>query len=507
MSIALKNAHLLIDTLAKNGAPFFCICPGFRNTSLTLAVKKHPHIVHFDERGGAFFALGYAKATKRPCPVIVTSGTAVANLFPALMEAKQAQIPLILISADRPMELWECGSNQTAAQTNIFSLFTSWSASVDLSSRNMPARGVSSIAAFSLQKAREGPVHINALCREPFFADQAPTASPPVTYLAEEGSSSPKNLPYLSGKTLILLGEKRAHSPATFALAKKHHWPIFADILSNPYDPKTIKLGDILHALPDALPDNVLHFGERFVTKKLFHALEKAPPKFYAHISERAARFDPFHLITDHFVCKDADFCAQVRGSSDPSYLQYWEGNKAPTGRYTLQQHYLQVLGELLPKHWAMFLGNSTIIRDAGFAFSPKNPPILLGNRGCSGIDGNLATACGAAQALQMPLLAVMGDQAFLHDSNSCAFLQKTPVPVILLVFNNQGGQIFHTLGICKPKKVIDELFVAKHSFQFAGIADTFQLPYSSCHHVGEFPQTMKKIFDMKKSYFVEVQL
>src|SRR5450830_603279 len=170
--------RLIIEELVRNGIDYFCISPGSRSTPLTAAAarnKKAKKIICFDERGSAFHALGYAQAKGQPAVVIVTSGTAVANLFPAVVEAHQNNIPMIVLTADRPPELMDVGANQTINQTNIFGIYAKWHFGFPCPDTNIsPKMLLTAIdyAVYLSTSSPEGPVHINCMFREPLEPDE-----------------------------------------------------------------------------------------------------------------------------------------------------------------------------------------------------------------------------------------------------------------------------------------------------------------------------------------------
>ena len=263
--------------------------------------------------------------------------------------------------------------------------------------------------------------------------------------------------------------------------------------------PKNVGIADFEYRLRSLdQPDSVLHFGGRFVSKKLFLWMKDSPPAFYAEIGKSSNHFDPYRLITDHFFCEDASFCENVLFDGDTKYLANW---KKPLKRsLNDQEKYFEKLGSLVPERWGVFLGNSTVIRDASAVFFPKNA-IVIGNRGVSGIDGNVATTLGASIGFDRPFVGILGDLRFLHDSNSSALFQNMKHPVFLIVMNNQGGKIFERLPISEKKDLLHKYFVANHSFSFAGIASSFQLPYFSISHLEDFTKTMKKIHTISQWY------
>ena len=506
MSYSIKNAHILIDALAKSGVALFCIAPGSRSTALTIAAAKRSTCVHFDERALGFYAQGHAKATKKPTAIIVTSGTAVGNLLPSIMEAKENSAPVLILSADRPLELLHAGQNQTTTQTSIFSPFVCWQTALFLSDPGLKKATIDSIAAYSIWRLQKGPIHLNLLLREPFsgaFSQEKNDLKAIPSYTTPQIKKVAIDIPPCKGDTWILVGENQQDLSCVGALSTKYSWPIFCDPLSNIDHPLAHRSFELWIDQVEKRPKNILHFGGRFVGKHLFEWLQKKPPPFYGYVHEDENCFDPFRLITHRFCMPPALFCPHVKGDKGPD-LSSFTSFKKPL---SLQERYLQTLGALLPDQWGIFWGNSTVIRDAANAFySPFQPP-SFGNRGVSGIDGNIASICGIAKGKNRPFVGVIGDLAFLHDSNSCSLIKNSALPILLIVLNNQGGEIFRRLPIEESSENIDRFFVTKHAFSFEGIAKSFQLPYARVQSIDMFSKSMKKIFNMKKSALVEVTL
>ncbi|MBI2810842.1 MAG: 2-succinyl-5-enolpyruvyl-6-hydroxy-3-cyclohexene-1-carboxylic-acid synthase [Candidatus Melainabacteria bacterium] len=240
-------ARQLIDALIKQGLDYFFIAPGSRSTPLALAVANHPqarHFVHFDERGLCFCAVGYAKATKKPAVVIATSGTAVGNLLPAVMEAFNDHIPLLLLTADRPPELRECGANQTIDQVKLFANCVRWQVELPCADERISERYLASTIGHAAAMAcfpPAGPVHINCMFREPLFSSPPELAhakkvhfEQPVLYPSEEAIANWQNVLSETKRGVIIVGSSSHDlSHAVFPLAERLNWPILADIASS----------------------------------------------------------------------------------------------------------------------------------------------------------------------------------------------------------------------------------------------------------------------------------
>ena len=474
----------LIDQLVQQGVEQFFLAPGSRNTPLVLAVSNHPKAIlhtHFDERGLGFYALGCALATAKPVAIIVTSGTAVGNLLPAVMEAHHSSIPLILLTADRPCELRDTAANQTTDQLKIFQNFVRFQCDLDIS---IPQPAVRSKAAQSVYRSlhpHPGPVHINCPAREPFFPHHCDwlQGSPIALEAAISSVCLPKELP---SQGIILLG-RTTESKIALQLAKELGWPVFADILSQARLEESecqIRHFDwLLHEAP--APACILHIGERLTSKKLLEWLTANPPSQYWHISANAHWQDPSHLITGriHAHLADTHFVNQI----DPHWLPRWktldrqiDSKLSPNSALFTETTVFQLLSQQRLEEWAIFLANSMPIREADWFLFPKLAKGFFANRGLSGIDGNIATIAGISRGLQAPVLAVIGDLTALHDLNSLALLKHRPI--VLVISNNQGGGIFSHLPVANEPH-FETLWAFSHPHSFAHAAQLFDIPYT----------------------------
>ncbi len=493
-----RIAKLLIEALVKQGVRDFCLSPGSRSTPLTLAIAEHPEAishVHFDERGMAFQALGIAQGSKRPVVVCVTSGTAVGNLFPAVMEAFHSHTPLIILTADRPPEERDCGANQTIDQVKIFGSFVREAVDLPCPSNSIPDAYFVGRIARALFKAQQGPVHLNCMFREPLFSE-TPCPWPEVperTYVPLQ--TVPVDLEkwahlFSFEKKGIIIAGKLSSSDGIAELAEKLKWPLFADLLSGIRGNGIFYYDLLLKAQEDFSTECVLHFGGRFLTKSLLHYLEKCKPKLYVHVSEDPSHYDPAHLVTHHMPSCPALFCqymlTAVKTQQDSTWLNMWKEPEEHIKTHlqeTLKKEsepgLMHTLATILPYEWTLFLSNSMPVRDAdAFLFRKEGFGPIFSNRGVSGSDGNIATGVGVAIGTQAPTLAVLGDQAFLHDLNSLALLKKSPYPIILLVINNGGGGIFSLLPIAKKTPHFEKFWAAAHTMTFEKAAELFDIPY-----------------------------
>ena len=489
----------LIAQLIEQGVDYFCHAPGFRSTSLALAIAENPKaktFVHFDERGAAFHALGYAKAAKKPAAVIVTSGTAVGNLMPTVMEAWAAHIPLILLTCDRPPELRDTMANQTGDQVKIFGDHVRFFFELPTPHPDLPDNFLATTIAQATARSLfpiPGPVQLNCPFSEPFFSDEKATALPyvPTNYFfPKQTLENPEKWAEeleKNEKGVIVLGAD-ANAPEAKALSEKLGWPIFPDIISSYRELRDDRTISHYHHILKSLElktDVVLHLGGPIVSKILLQWMIKASRLI--HVAEHPKRCDPHHSVTDRIICTPNTFCQQLAGlisQKEESWFAMWKDLSTRAKEQCAfsplsEPGVIQWAQKMATPGTALFFGNSMPIRDADMFFFPTSPcgPIFA-NRGLSGIDGNIATVAGIAH--HMPVIAIMGDQTALHDLNSLAQLKKTNYPVKLIIINNGGGGIFSFVAIGKRKDVLDPYFAAAHDRTFAHAAPMFDLSYST---------------------------
>lgn len=511
----MNEAFWMIDQLVQQGVELFCIAPGSRSTPLVLAAAEHPKartMVHFDERGLGFYAMGYSQGSRKPAAVISTSGTAVGNLLPCVMEAHQSCIPLLLLTADRPSELRHCGANQATDQVKIFSPFVRWQIDLPPVSNQQFCRTSMAQAVFYACQNPPGPVQINCPFREPFSLPQMEIGSP-IGMQLPRLISEPKKVSCSKG--VILMGRMTDPKPV-LELARRLQWPIFADILSQarifPSSEQIRHFDWILKRGSTPKPDFILHFGERLTSKKLLEWLKEMQPCPYFHVGPWPSLLDPARLLTGRIQSDEAPFCSTFQAETDPCWLATWkeidreieallEAHFDRDFPFT-EAHAMRAIGEMLPPHFATFFGNGMPIRDSDHFFFPRSCRGFYCNRGLSGIDGNIAAAAGLADSLKTALLAFIGDQACLHDLNSLPLLKKTQNPVLLIASNNFGSGMFSYLPVSKFPHY-ETYWAVPHSLRFEQAAKMFDLPYFSTD--SDPTEILESLFSSNRSAVLEI--
>ncbi len=506
-------AGVVLETLTRHGVQHICIAPGSRSTPLTLAAAGHPRLVrhtHFDERGLGHLALGLAKATRGPVAVIVTSGTAAANLYPALIEASLTGERLILLTADRPPELIDCGANQAIRQPGLFAGFPGQSVNLPRPTPDIPASWL--VSTLDQALAAHETVHINCPFAEPLYGPEEDRECPWSSALGEwwrdtrpwlavappaDGETVPADVwaDWRKRKGLIIAGRMSVEEGARLAAwAAGLGWPLIGDVLSQTGQP--LPFADLWLADPAAgqclrQAELVIQFGGSLTGKRLLQWQAQCRPQEYWLVDPLPGRLDPAHHRGRRIHSSIGVWLENHPPLAHPSQEQEnWAVALAPLSRRahrhiraaladdTLGEMQLaHRLAELLPADGRLFLGNSLIIRLAdALGQLPAGYPVFA-NRGASGIDGLLSTAAGVLRGGDRPLLALVGDLSALYDLNALALFRRTAAPAVVLVVNNNGGQIFSLLPT--PEAVREQFYIMPQQVEFRHAAALFGLNYA----------------------------
>lgn len=516
-----RFASQIISHLVSQGVRKICFSPGSRSSLLAAAAAREPRLeklVHFDERGMAFHAYGYAKASRSPVAILTTSGSAVGNLFPAVMEASHDHVPLILLTADRPAELRDSMANQTCDQVKIFGNYVRWYAEIPAVEAQLSDDYLGSTIAHAIYRSTvppPGPVHLNCQFREPFFSGETFEAPPSTHYEPSHAviasSILRKWADHLSTfkRGVIIAGAmpQNKRNGSIFQLAEKLDWPVLPDLMSGLRSevshPNLIPYYvDLLKSITDFEPDCVLHLGDRLISKPLITWVTQSKPLVYLNVADHPYRNDPFQKVTHRIMTDPALFCEQLLPLLHPqsSWCTEWkslshlvEGHLDEAVTPLSEPSLVRYLHHHLPSHFALYFSNSMPIRDADRLFFPRlHRGPIFGQRGLSGIDGNISTVIGLAEGSGRPLVAVLGDLAALHDLNSLAQLRTCKIPVILIVVNNSGGGIFSFLPIKEQKDIFEECVAASHPWKFAKAAEMFQIPYVNLSNFEELHRALR---------------
>lgn len=528
-NINLLWASLCIEELIRYGIEDFCIAPGSRSTPLTLAVATHPKAkahTHFDERGLGFLALGLSLASQKPVVVITTSGTAVANLYPAVIEAKQSAVPLIILSADRPPELINCGANQAIEQSNIFANYPVFFAQIATPTTKIkPSYLLTTIdQGLSRQTNNPAPIHFNLAFSEPFYPQYVDVnyqayLKPLNSWLESkrvftfynnrELEQAPEIDSTLQNKKVLVLIARMTNKQEAQAIsqfAQAHHYPLLADIQSSVCQTSNnIYCYDLLLITPHFKKvlneaDIIIQFGDQLISKRLSQFIDQFNGQYWL-IKEGESRIDPNHNVTTRFNVPATQWIKQYnRSAIDKSWLmkltlmnqQLSDRTLAP---FLTQQDFSEIgiidsLDKIVPANSPLFIGNSMPIRLCDMLMN-KNDADIFSNRGASGIDGLLASAIGIAKNSSKCCTLLIGDTSFLYDLNSLALLKQLNSPFVIIVINNDGGSIFNLLDVPKDQK--QNFYQLPHGLTFASSCQQFDIDYYQPSQLNEFEGNYNK--------------
>ena len=484
-------ARVIVRQIIEAGITDVVISPGSRNAPLSLAfyeasqeglIKIH---VRIDERTAAFFALGIIKATKRPVPVVCTSGTAVANYHPAVLEASHTNAPLLVLTADRPAMLRKTGANQTTEQARIFGKAVRYFADID---------GPVYPMELPLDSLRTGPVHLNLQFDEPLLSDDSSNWLSEINVAPKEfvPRTKPGNLRLVGARGVVVVGHDRGGLTVDeiTKFTKTLGWPVIAeDPLSFP---DAVAHASIFLASPEIrstlIPQSVLVIGRTTLSRSI-NAFIKSSPITYV-VDQRLATVDTDRqadrkftelpelqgiIQSDEWIAKWAK--VSERAQKLISSLDGW--NEAVIAR---------TIAAAIPNETALFVSSSRPIRDfEGFA-APRTGIDVYANRGLAGIDGNISTALGVAYAYKATT-AVLGDLSFLHDLTG--LIQSESINCRFIVINNDGGGIFSTL----PQRGVngfETVFGTPHGLNPAAIAQAMGITAKQVSSLKELEAEVK---------------
>jgi 2-succinyl-5-enolpyruvyl-6-hydroxy-3-cyclohexene-1-carboxylate synthase len=479
----------LVDELARCGMREACTSPGSRNTPIVLSLAHEPRLhcySHIDERCAGFFAVGAAKAGRRPVAVTCTSGTAAAELMPAVVEAHWARVPIIVLTADRPAELRDIGAGQAIDQIKLYGDAAKWFFEVELPAQVDAAamrwvRQLACRAYFTALEGRPGPVHLNLPLREPLVLRRP--LEPETEFPGRPGGRRwvgrgplqdwKDDFPSqtVAPRTVIVAGRVEFDErlePGVSELAERIGAPVLADAMSAARSgPTAIATYDLL--LRDAelarelAPDCVIRVGDLPTSKPLRAWLAGLGPDVRQILVDPHASWqDPDGVASEIWAREPVHQLQRLTLSCtppDPGWLAEWTTadalasaalEKELTAPGTLSEPLVaRRLGQWLAPEVTLFVASSMPIRDVELYLPARAPlPRVLCNRGANGIDGTVSSAFGAAAAGDGPVVLLIGDVALLHDLGGLLAARRLGLELTIVVLNNDGGGIFDFLAV-----------------------------------------------------------
>ena len=519
-----NDSHVLMRAFAQElgrcGIAGAVTSPGSRSTPLLLALGRDggfPVFSQVDERSAGFFALGLAKATGRPAVLVCTSGTAAANYLPAVIEAREARVPMIVCTADRPPELRDVGAGQAIDQVKLYGDAVSMFVEVGVDRADGPAvrwlRELACRAVWTSLGPRPGPVHLNFPFREPLVpdgdlpADTGGTSGRPdgrpwttrVSIPPSGGSAAEVIAPVVGAAAhgVVVAGriedeDRERLASAAEAFTQASGWPVLADALSG------LRTGEgavaHYHALlgaeafaSAARPAAVLRIGDMPTSKRLrawLGGLEAVTVLLDPH----GAWQDPgasADLVVGAPPAATLDALASASGHGAGDWLAGWRSadDRASAaidrtlGDTLTEPRIALELGRLLPGEATLLVASSMAVRDVENFFPRReNPPAVLSNRGANGIDGTIATAYGLSAGSEGPVVLLIGDVAFAHDIGSLLAARRLGAPLTIVLVDNGGGAIFDGLAISSEGDLYEQHVLTPTGLDVQGIAQAFGL-------------------------------
>jgi 2-succinyl-5-enolpyruvyl-6-hydroxy-3-cyclohexene-1-carboxylate synthase len=529
------DSHILLrafcDELARCGMTDACTSPGSRSSPLVLALAREPGIrawSHVDERCAGFFALGAAKASGRPVAVACTSGTAAAELTPAVHEAREARVPVLVLTADRPAELREVGAGQVIDQVKLYGSAAKWFFEVGTHEatpdRLRWMRALACRAYWATLQGRAGVVHLNFPLREPLIpggelpADDSgrPDGAPmlgqaqadplPVPHALEEVVAAVEARP----RGVIVAGRWEhgaALGHAAAGLAETTGYPVLADPLSG------ARLAGVACAHYDAIlrdeawatshpPELVIRVGDLPTSKPLRTWLAAAPEAVQLAIAPDGVVQDPDGVVSRLLAADPAVTLAEINEhvarAPDAAWVEAWRradeaaggaiaavlggdgGAGIEGGGSGLSEPFVAAsLGRLLPPQATLVVASSMPVRDVETFFPARaDPPRVLSNRGANGIDGTVSTAFGVAAAGDGPVVLLIGDVALAHDMGGLLAATRLGLSITIVLLNNDGGGIFHFLPLARERDAFEEHVATPTGLDFSRAAALY-----GCEH------------------------
>ncbi len=519
------------DELARCGLRRACTSPGSRSTPIVLSLVREPQIEcfsHIDERCSGFFALGAAKAGGVPVAVTCTSGTAAANLSPAVIEARDAGVPLLVLTADRPPELREIGAGQTIDQVKLYGGAVKWFFEVGVHEakpeRLRWMRTLACRAYWTALDGRPGPVHLNFPLREPLVLDEP---------LPEDTTGRGGGRPYVMvepgrpgpaagvgahprGRVAIVAGGGISDPLALADFCARNRIPLLADPLSGARQGNAaIAHYDLILREPGFAarhrPEFVIRAGDLPTSKPLRVWLSSLEGAQIA-VDPQAMWQDPNAVVgmridalplPDEFEPLDADWLASWREADDLAAGAI----AGALGDGLSEPLVARELAQALPAEATLYLASSMPIRDAE-SFMPARScaPRMLSNRGANGIDGTVSAAFGAAVTNKGPTVLLAGDVAVAHDIGGLLAARRLGLSLTIVLLNNDGGGIFHFLPVAGEGEAFDEHVATPHGLDFERAAALYGCAYACPATVAELHAALERSLASERTTIIEVR-
>lgn len=507
----------VVNILDQKGVRCACISPGSRNTSLVKAFIENKNIKcfsHIDERSNAYFALGIAKKEQEPVVILTTSGTATANLFPAIIESYLSMIPLIIITADRPEELIDSGENQTINQVNLYGKYVR--KMYDIShNKNISTLQIIEDCYDTAKgyQSTKGPVHVNIRFEEPLIDDGAEEISYKITSKESDHKKIQFKIPSCSRPIIIYSGLSSSKPVDILKLSKRLNCFILADSLStirhSKQDNVLVYYDHYINKL-NIDPDLILRFGTKPISKKLTSFINKFKNCSYLFDTKLSFNDDCPNIIKSNI--NNIDF--SIEEKTDKSWNEKWKSLESKTKNFIStisiakksEINLIQTAVSKMDEGDNLFIGNSMPIRIFDqFSGKLKNPLNIYANRGASGIDGIISSALGMAYKSISKNYLIIGDVSFFHDTNGFHILNNESIDLTVIIINNNGGQIFKRLPYAKkPISKFEQFWITPPKTKIKDLANLYKLDYSLLT-VDEYKHSIASISNLPGVKIIEI--
>lgn len=521
-------AQSIIEICIAKKIRHIIISPGSRNAPLTIGFVNNPYFKCYsiaDERCAAFFAIGIAQQIHEPVAVVCTSGSALLNYYPAFAEAFYSQIPLLVISADRPTEKIDIGDGQTIRQRNVFENHSLFNA--NLTEEATLENDLLINEAINVAVSQKGPVHINAPFEEPLYQTVSEKSVDPkiVTFeynlqvndfsaFDDTWNRSAKKLVLIGGADSGLLSDKNIEK-----LANDASVIVMTEITSNVHQPSFLSNIDTIITpfteadFRDWQPDLLVTIGGMIVSKRVKSFLRTFPPNQHIHIDTLRA-YDTYQSLTTHLEAAPNDVFDSLNQFTFVQSNYAEMARKVQEYRAVKQREYLknvvfsdfkafEILFGTLPKNTMLQISNSSPIRYAQLVAIDSSIEVFC-NRGTSGIDGSTSTAIGAASAVSKSTVFITGDIGFLYDSNAM-WNNYIPKNFKIIVINNGGGGIFRILPGHQENEVFNTFFETEHCLTAEHLAKMYRFDYFTASDEISLQENLQMLYANEKRAILEI--
>ena len=542
-------SSIIIDELVKSNVLDFYISPGMRSAPLVnslLQLKNVNLYLGIDERAQPYRAIGNSKATGRTSALICTSGTALANYLPAIIEAKKSAIPLIVLSADRPVELSTTDANQTIDQTKFYSQHVMSDASLGAPTEQIdPAviRNTINHLLFRSMYPNKGPVHLNIplrgplgqekedisksyidKCRLGFTRENHTKYHSPIQALSSEIVNEVSDLINTTEKGILVIGSlpNSICKKSIKEFIKNLNWPMHLDVSSSlKYDYSledniipTFDHPEVFEKLSENVPRTIIHLGGRTTSKNYYRFLEENEEINLVSVNWSENKEDPSQLTNIRIVSHVDQFCEQLKDlikTKTESFKIDWTDfvkrkiniiEDSPLCYPVISKKIIENIKE----NSSLYISNSTIVRsfDNYISLNSRKNIDIFTNRGVSGIEGLIASAVGSSEGTSTHTTLLIGDISFIHDMNSLQLLKESKSSVAVILINNGGGGIFTLLPIAENKELLPFL-TTPHELKFKDTASTFGINYKKVQTPKGFEEAYRDSETKKEKIIIEV--